>query len=96
MLSRPLQIASGRILRHLLPGLHKPFSPAVVKARVRTHIFLREARVQLAHQFLALNTELEMARKIQLSILPQDLPKLPRLSPPVTFLLSEWLVLPIR
>jgi serine phosphatase RsbU (regulator of sigma subunit) len=59
--------------------VHKPFSPAVVKARVRTHILLREARAQLAHQLLVLNTELEMARKIQLSILPQGFPKLPRL-----------------
>jgi phosphoserine phosphatase RsbU/P len=56
--------------------VHKPFSPAVVKARVRNHILLREARAQLAEQLLALNTELEMARKIQLSILPQELPKL--------------------
>jgi serine phosphatase RsbU (regulator of sigma subunit) len=60
--------------------VHKPFSPAVVKARVRTHILLREARAQLAQQLLALNNELEMARKIQLSILPQELPKLPRLN----------------
>jgi serine phosphatase RsbU (regulator of sigma subunit) len=59
--------------------VHKPFSPAVVKARVRTHILLREARAQLAHQLLVLNNELEMARRIQLSILPQALPKLPRL-----------------
>jgi serine phosphatase RsbU (regulator of sigma subunit) len=59
--------------------VHKPFSPAVVKARVRTHILLRESRAQLAQQLLELNTELEMARKIQLSILPQTLPKLPRL-----------------
>jgi serine phosphatase RsbU (regulator of sigma subunit) len=59
--------------------VHKPFSPAVVKARVRTHILLREARAELAHQLLILNNELEMARKIQLSILPQELPKLPRL-----------------
>jgi serine phosphatase RsbU (regulator of sigma subunit) len=59
--------------------VHKPFSPAVVKARVRSHIFLREARAQLAAQLLALNTELEMARQIQLSILPHTLPKLPGL-----------------
>ncbi len=38
--------------------VHKPFSPAVVKARVRSHILLREARAQLAAQLLALNTEL--------------------------------------
>jgi phosphoserine phosphatase RsbU/P len=56
--------------------VHKPFSPAVVKARVRSHILLREARAQLAAQLLALNTELEMARQIQLSILPHSIPKL--------------------
>ena len=56
--------------------VHKPFSPAVVKARVRSHILLREARGQLASQLLALNTELEMARQIQLSILPHSIPKL--------------------
>ena len=56
--------------------VHKPFSPAVVKARVRSHILLREARAQLACQLQALNTELEMARQIQLSILPHSIPKL--------------------
>jgi serine phosphatase RsbU (regulator of sigma subunit) len=55
--------------------VHKPFSPAVVKARVRSHILLREARAQLSNQLLAINTELEMARQIQLSILPQAIPK---------------------
>ena len=59
--------------------VHKPFSPAVVKARVRTHILLREARAQLAAQLDALNEELEMARQIQLSILPQSIPQLPGL-----------------
>jgi phosphoserine phosphatase RsbU/P len=43
---------------------------------VRSHILLREARAQLASQLLALNTELEMARQIQLSILPHSIPKL--------------------
>ncbi|HTB92283.1 MAG TPA: SpoIIE family protein phosphatase [Candidatus Sulfotelmatobacter sp.] len=56
--------------------VHKPFSPSVVKARVRSHILLREARAQLASQLQALNTELEMARQIQLSILPHSIPKL--------------------
>jgi phosphoserine phosphatase RsbU/P len=56
--------------------IHKPFSPAVVKARVRSHILLREARAQLASQLMTLNTELEMARQIQLSILPHSIPKL--------------------
>jgi phosphoserine phosphatase RsbU/P len=66
--------------------VHKPFSPAVVKARVHSHILLREARAQLAEQLLALNNELEMARQIQLSILPHTLPKLPRLDIAARFL----------
>jgi serine phosphatase RsbU (regulator of sigma subunit) len=37
---------------------------------------LREAHQQIAQQLLAINNELEMARKIQLSILPSDTPKL--------------------
>jgi len=65
--------------------VHKPFSPAVVRARVRSHILLREARAQLAEQLLALNTELEMARKIQLSILPHELPKIAGLDIAVRF-----------
>jgi phosphoserine phosphatase RsbU/P len=55
--------------------IHKPFSPPVVKARVETHLMLREAREQLARQLLALNAELEMARQIQLSILPREAPR---------------------
>jgi sigma-B regulation protein RsbU (phosphoserine phosphatase) len=66
--------------------VHKPFSPAVVKARVRSHIFLREARAQLASQLLALNNELEMARQIQLSILPHSIPELPGLEIAARFL----------
>src|SRR6202007_2210195 len=66
--------------------VQKPFSPAVVKARVHSHILLREARAQLAEQLLALNNELEMARQIQLSILPHTLPKLPRLDIAARFL----------
>src|ERR1700751_3314958 len=56
--------------------IHKPFSPAVVKARVHTHLVLREAREQLARQLLAMNNELEMARNIKLSIMPHETPKL--------------------
>jgi phosphoserine phosphatase RsbU/P len=56
--------------------IHKPFSPAVVKARVHTHLVLREARDQLARQLLSINSELEMAREIQLSILPHEIPKI--------------------
>jgi len=56
--------------------IHKPFSPAVVKARVHTHLVLREAREQLARQLLTINNELEMAREIQLSILPHEIPRI--------------------
>jgi sigma-B regulation protein RsbU (phosphoserine phosphatase) len=56
--------------------IHKPFSEAVVKARVRTHLMLREAHAQIAKQLVAINIELEMARQIQLSILPRSTPKL--------------------
>ena len=54
--------------------IRKPFSPAIVKARVRTHLMLREAREQLARRLVTINKEMEMARQIQLSILPQRSP----------------------
>jgi sigma-B regulation protein RsbU (phosphoserine phosphatase) len=66
--------------------VHKPFSPAIVKARVQSHILLREARAQLAKQLNVLNAELEMAHQIQLSILPHELPKLPGLDIAARFL----------
>ncbi|MGC2718396.1 MAG: SpoIIE family protein phosphatase, partial [Candidatus Acidiferrales bacterium] len=56
--------------------IHKPFSAAVVKARVRTHLMLREAHAQIARQLVEINTELEMARQIQLSILPSGTPNI--------------------
>jgi sigma-B regulation protein RsbU (phosphoserine phosphatase) len=56
--------------------IHKPFSAAVVKARVRTHLMLREAHAQIAQQLVEINTELEMARQIQLSILPSSTPSI--------------------
>jgi sigma-B regulation protein RsbU (phosphoserine phosphatase) len=55
--------------------IHKPFSPAVVKARVQTHLVLRGIREQLALQLLAIQKELETARQIQLSILPHEIPR---------------------
>src|SRR3954465_5014942 len=55
--------------------VHKPFSPAVMKARVHTHIVLRETRQKLAQQLLAIQKELETARLIQLSILPETVPQ---------------------
>ena len=66
--------------------IHKPFSAPVVKARVRTHLMLREAHAQIAKQLVEINTELEMARQIQLSILPSSTPKIPEWkSWPATF-----------
>jgi serine phosphatase RsbU (regulator of sigma subunit) len=56
--------------------IHKPFSPAVVKARVQTHLVLRGIREQLAQQLLTIQKELETARKIQMSILPSSIPQL--------------------
>ena len=55
--------------------IHKPFSPAVVAARVQTHLALREARQRLARQLSDIRTEMETARKIQISILPRELPR---------------------
>ena len=56
--------------------IHKPFSPAVVKARVQTHLALRAIREQLAQQLLTIQKELETARQIQLSILPSEIPNI--------------------
>ena len=56
--------------------IHKPFSPAVVQARVQTHLVLRNIREQLAQQLLAIQKELETARDIQHSILPHEVPKM--------------------
>ena len=54
--------------------IRKPFSPAIVKARVRTHLLLRDSREELNRQVLAINHELELASRIQLSILPSNPP----------------------
>jgi phosphoserine phosphatase RsbU/P len=59
-----------------LDYIHKPFSPPIVNARVRTHLMLRDAHETLNRQLLAINGELEMARQIQLSILPRQTPRL--------------------
>lgn len=56
--------------------IHKPFSPPIVNARVRTHLMLRDARETVERQLVAINSELEMARQIQLSILPRETPRL--------------------
>ena len=54
--------------------IHKPFSPAVVQARVRTHLVLRGIREQLARQLQTIQGEMDTARQIQLSILPREIP----------------------
>src|SRR5437588_9396680 len=54
--------------------IHKPFSPAVVAARVQTHLALCEMRQRLSRQLQDLRSELETARKIQMSILPREFP----------------------
>jgi sigma-B regulation protein RsbU (phosphoserine phosphatase) len=54
--------------------IHKPFSHAVVQARVNTHLNLRGIREQLARQLHSIRSELETARLIQLSILPNRMP----------------------
>jgi len=59
--------------------IHKPFSPPIVTARVRTHLMLRDAHETVAQQLAAMNSELEMARQVQLSILPREIPDLPGL-----------------
>jgi sigma-B regulation protein RsbU (phosphoserine phosphatase) len=56
--------------------IHKPFSPSVVKARVRTHVTLRKTQQQLAQRLAAMNDEMEMAQQIQLSILPRHTPNI--------------------
>jgi serine phosphatase RsbU (regulator of sigma subunit) len=66
--------------------IHKPFSPAIVKARVKTHLTLRDAREQLAQQLKNIRHELDMAREIQLSILPRQVPRVEGLEIAARFL----------
>lgn len=56
--------------------IHKPFSPPIVTARVRTQLMLRDAHETVARQLVAINRELELARQVQLSILPREVPHL--------------------
>ena len=44
--------------------IHKPFSPLVVQARVRTHLALREAREQLAEEKRKVDRLLEEAERL--------------------------------
>jgi sigma-B regulation protein RsbU (phosphoserine phosphatase) len=56
--------------------IHKPFSPPIVTARVRTQLMLRDSHETVARQLVAINSELELAREVQLSILPREIPQL--------------------
>jgi sigma-B regulation protein RsbU (phosphoserine phosphatase) len=56
--------------------IHKPFSPPIVTARVRTHLMLRDAHDTVTRQLQTLNSQLELARQVQLSILPNEIPEL--------------------
>src|SRR5262250_408795 len=56
--------------------IHKPFSPPIVTARVRNHLMLRDAHETVARQLATMNSELEMARQVQSSILPREMPEL--------------------
>lgn len=66
--------------------IHKPFSPPIVTARVRTHLMLRDAHETVARQLVAINSELELAREVQLSILPRETPRLHGLEIAVRYL----------
>ena len=52
----------------------KPVQPAIVKARVATHLELALARKTLAFQNKVLNESLTMAAHVQRSLLPQTIP----------------------
>lgn len=66
--------------------IHKPFSPPIVTSRVWTHLLLRDSRQQLALQLADINRELEMARQIQLAILPSEIPRIKGLEIAARFL----------
>ena len=57
----------------------KPVQPAIVKARVATHLELALARKTLAFQNKVLNESLTMAAHVQRSLLPQTIPSFPGL-----------------
>ena len=56
--------------------IQKPFSEAIIRARIETHLTLKDAREQLALQLAILKADLETARNVQLSILPQEIPRM--------------------
>jgi sigma-B regulation protein RsbU (phosphoserine phosphatase) len=64
--------------------LTKPISPAIVEARVKTQLALRQSMVELESakaiieaQKNRMQDELDVGKRIQLSLLPQDFPPFP-------------------
>ncbi|PKL17499.1 MAG: hypothetical protein CVV49_10610 [Spirochaetae bacterium HGW-Spirochaetae-5] len=57
----------------------KPFDKEVLLTRVKSYISLKKA-VEEQSKFIAVKQELEIAKKIQMAILPQTLPDVPGLS----------------
>jgi phosphoserine phosphatase RsbU/P len=55
--------------------IQKPFSEAIVRARIHTHLALRDAREQLTRNLSTILSDMETARCLQLSILPQEIPE---------------------
>src|ERR1700730_18609107 len=70
-------------------SIHKPFSEAIVLARVHTHLTLQGVRQQLAQQLRTFKHELETARRVQLSILRRDIFRWLRW-PATSMTLSWW------
>jgi serine phosphatase RsbU (regulator of sigma subunit) len=57
----------------------KPVRPAIVEARVATHLELSRTRKALAQQNASMRGDLDLAAKVQESLLPKTLPVLPGL-----------------
>ena len=57
----------------------KPFDRDVLLSRVKSYVSLKKA-VEEQTKFITVKQELEIAKKIQLAILPQNLPEIPGLS----------------
>ncbi len=54
----------------------KPFSPSIVKARIRTHLSLIGARQALAKQNEQMKHSLSLAMEVQQNLIPQSAPKI--------------------
>lgn len=61
-----------------LDYITKPFKPAVVRARVKTHLLIMQQQAELVRKQLKLEEDLQAAGIIQQSLLPGALPELDR------------------